>query len=301
MNNTFLNMQIENISHPITPLQELNLTDDFLFDVTTEDLEACKIIIELSLGITIKEIQWKEGQKVIHNLPGKRGIRLDFYVKDTENRIFNVEMQKRKEGNLPKRTRFYQGLVDAPLLKSGEHGFDHLNPLYIVVICDFDLFGYGKYRYTFTNRCHEIDGLELGDDSTKVFLNTRGENSNEVDRNLVNFLHYVRNSNADTLPNECDKRLLHLHTKIAKIKSSEQMEVAYMKMEERDRLIHEDGLIQGRIEGRTAGILEGKAEAIHTFIKINRNEQLSDSDISSLIQKYFQLTPDEADQFLANI
>lgn len=36
------------------PLQELNLMDDFLFDAATIDLEECKIIIELSLGITLK-------------------------------------------------------------------------------------------------------------------------------------------------------------------------------------------------------------------------------------------------------
>ena len=192
MSITKLNMQMENNTVPITPLKELNLVDDFLFDVTTEDLEACKIIIELSLGITIKEIHWKEGQKVLHNLPGKRGIRLDFYVIDSENRLFNVEMQKRNEGNIPKRTRFYQGLVDAPLLKSGERSFDNLNPLFIVVICDFDLYGYEKYRYTFSNRCHEIEGLELGDASTKIILNTKGTNSDEVDQSLVDFLHYVK-------------------------------------------------------------------------------------------------------------
>lgn len=134
------NKHIVNATERITPLKELNLIDDFLFDVSTEDLEVCRIILELSLGFKIKSIRWKEGQKVVHNLPGKRGIRMDFCVEDEDGNIFDVEMQKRNEGNLPKRTRFYQALVDAPLLKSGEKGFDNLNPLYIVVICNFDLF-----------------------------------------------------------------------------------------------------------------------------------------------------------------
>ena len=67
----------------IKPLRELNLIDDYMFDVATMDLETCKAIIELSLNIRIQEIEWKEGQKVVHNLPGNREIRLDFYVKDT--------------------------------------------------------------------------------------------------------------------------------------------------------------------------------------------------------------------------
>lgn len=49
-------------------LKDLNLTDDFLFDVTTENLENCKYIIELSLGIELKDLRWKENQKVIQKL-----------------------------------------------------------------------------------------------------------------------------------------------------------------------------------------------------------------------------------------
>lgn len=280
-----LNMQMDESSNSITPLQNLNLVDDFLFDVTTEDLEACKIIIELSLGITIKEIRWKEGQKVLHNLPGKRGIRLDFYVEDMENNIFNVEMQKRNQGNIPKRTRFYQGLVDAPLLKTGERGFDNLNPLYIVVICDFDLFNLDKYRYTFTNRCHEAKDLELGDGITKIILNTRGQNEHEVEKTLVDFLHYVADSNSSSLPEECDDRLIHLHNKVTQIKASEQMEATYMKMEERDRLIQQ----------------KGRNEAIISFIKVNKNDNMSDTEINNLLQKYFHLTSEEAATLLSQI
>lgn len=98
------------------------------------------------------------------NMPGKRGIRMDFYVEEEDGRIFDVEMQKRNIGNIPKRTRFYQALLDAPLLTSGEKGFDNLNPTYIVIICGFDLYGLGKYRYTFENQCREVLGLPLGDE-----------------------------------------------------------------------------------------------------------------------------------------
>lgn len=243
-----LNMQMKDENELLTPLQQLNLMDDFLFDVTTVDLEACKIIIELSLGIRIREIRWKEGQKVLHNLPGSRGIRMDFYVEDVEGRVFDVEMQKRNRGHIPKRTRFYQALVDAPLLKSGEEGFDNLKPTYIVVICGFDLYHEGKYRYTFNNTCQEIPGLLLGDQCTKIILNTKGTNDDEVEQPLIDFLHYVENSADENVPVDCDERLRHLHDIIRKIKASEQMGVTYMKMEERDRQIREDGISAGKIE-----------------------------------------------------
>ena len=80
---TKLNMQMYDAESILAPLQKLNLMDDFLFDAATGDLETCRIIIELSLGIRIRNIAWKEGQKVIRNLPGNRGIRMDFYVDST--------------------------------------------------------------------------------------------------------------------------------------------------------------------------------------------------------------------------
>ena len=266
-------MQMGEQNALLEPLQKLNLMDDFLFDVTTVNLEACKIIIELSLNIHINEIHWKEGQKVVHNLPGKRGIRMDFYVEDTNGRIFDVEMQKRNRGNIPKRMRFYQGMLDAPLLKSGEEGFDNLKPTYIVVICGFDQYKKGKYRYTFRNICKEIPNLELGDECTKVILNTKGGNDHEVEKTLVDFLHYVEKSNDENVSEDCDERIKHLHDIVKAIKASEQMGVNYMKMEERDRQIREEGQknllllqIQKKLEkGKTA---EEIAEALEQEVAV---------------------------------
>ena len=39
------------------PLKEMNLTDDFLFDVATTELENCKTIIELSTGLRLKSLK----------------------------------------------------------------------------------------------------------------------------------------------------------------------------------------------------------------------------------------------------
>ncbi|HJA11501.1 MAG TPA: Rpn family recombination-promoting nuclease/putative transposase [Candidatus Mediterraneibacter merdipullorum] len=260
------NMQITDeetkVQYTDNPLWNMNLMDDFLFDVATADIETCRIIIELSLGIRIREIRWKEGQKVVHNLPGKRGIRMDFYVEDVDGRVFDVEMQKKNEGNIPRRTRYYQALLDAPMLKSGERGFDHLKPAYIIVICGFDLFGYGLYRYTFDNRCKELPELTMGDGCSKIILNTKGRNDTEVDRTLVDFLHYIDHSSEENIPDDCDERLKNLHRKVYEIKTNEQMGVSYMKMEERDRLIREEGERLGEARGEARGKIEGEISVL---------------------------------------
>ena len=280
--NKQLNMRISNEEEILEPLRKLNLLDDFLFDVATVDLETCKIILELSLGIRIKKLSWREGQKVVHNLPGYRGIRMDFYAVAEDGTVFDVEMQKRNEGNIPKRTRFYQALVDSPMLKSGERGFDNLRPTVIIVICGFDLYGYGKYRYTFENRCLEDLTLPLGDDCKKVILNTKGNNKNEVESNLVDFLNYIENSEDESISECCDERLKNLHNKIRQIKSSVQIGVEYMKMEERDRLIREEAMQQGLAQGQS----QGETRMAKLVLELTQKQRFSDLERATLNEEY---------------
>ncbi len=249
------------------PFADLNLIDDFLFDVATVDLETCKDIIELSLNIRIREIRWKEGQKVVHNVPGCRGIRLDFYVIDETGHLYDVEMQARNTGNIPKRTRFYKALLDAPLLKSGEAGFDRLPTACIIFICGFDLFGYGKYRYTFDNRCREVPELTLEDGLYTVFLNTEGNNEDEVEPALVEFLKFVRNSSQAIAASCADSRVRRLGGKIARLKSRAELEAEYMKMEDRDRQIYRDGYEDGEKAGERNGEIKGEAKKLHSLVE----------------------------------
>ena len=91
---------------------------------------------------------------------------------------------------------------------------------------------------------------------TKLLLSTKGENEEEVPKELVDFLHYVTESNENGLPDECDERLKRLHESIREIKASADMEVEYMKMEERERIIRDEGKQIGIINGKIESILE---------------------------------------------
>ena len=75
-------------------------------------------------------------------------------------------------------------------------------------------------------------------------------------KELVDFLHYVTESNENGLPDECDERLKRLHESIREIKASADMEVEYMKMEERERIIRDEGKQIGIINGKIESVLE---------------------------------------------
>lgn len=71
----------------------------------------CKELLEIILEVKIRDITYPEEQKTIKIIRDARSIRLDVYVEDDQNTVYNVEMQTTNPGNLPKRTRYYQGLI----------------------------------------------------------------------------------------------------------------------------------------------------------------------------------------------
>ncbi|MFR0962087.1 MAG: hypothetical protein ACLSGB_09455 [Dorea sp.] len=53
------------------PLKEMNLTDDFLFDVATTELENVQDNYRIIYWFAIKKPQVERRSEVIHNIPGK--------------------------------------------------------------------------------------------------------------------------------------------------------------------------------------------------------------------------------------
>lgn len=45
--------------------------------------------------------------------------------------------------NLPKRMRYYQGMIDLNILEKGEN-YKNLKKSFVIFICTFDLFGLGR-------------------------------------------------------------------------------------------------------------------------------------------------------------
>ncbi|MDD3794642.1 MAG: hypothetical protein PHE06_01490 [Lachnospiraceae bacterium] len=56
----------------------------------------------------------------------------------------------------------------------------HQAVLEIIMITPYDLFGYGKYQYTFQPVCKGAPGLQLEDGTKQIFLNTKGRNPEDV-------------------------------------------------------------------------------------------------------------------------
>lgn len=77
--------------------------------------------------------------------------------------------------------------------------------------------------YTFRHRCIEKEGLELGDLSTKIFLNAKGE-SDTLDPDIAAFLRYVDGKAAEgALAKEINEEVI-------RIKEHKEMRREYMTL-----------------------------------------------------------------------
>ena len=97
-----------------------NLSDFALFLSVMRNREAYESVLSIILDEKNLSLEEVHVEHVVLNDYGKRSIRLDVWARDSKNRHINTEMQNDTESDdIPRRARFYQSLIDTPILKSG--------------------------------------------------------------------------------------------------------------------------------------------------------------------------------------
>ncbi len=202
-----------------------------------------------------------ETQKAEYGRLTSKGVRFDVYS-EIDGKCFDVEMQVVQRGDEPRRTRYYQCMMDMQTLKAGK-SYNQLPDSYVVMIGQFDLFKKGRHIYRFQNIEMNDHDLRLEDGTMKVFLNSKGT-ENDIPEDLLHFLDLV-NGNAPE-----DDFCRRVELEIARIKQDAQIRSAFMDMEdklryERERAREEglsEGLDRGRQEGLDEGLSRGRQEGL---------------------------------------
>lgn len=241
-------------------LKELTLKDNFMFGAVMCDENNCKRLLELVLEFPIERVEVSKERSIVYH-PEYKGVRLDVYAKDENNTHYNVEMQAVFHRALGKRARYYHSQIDMDLLTTGKE-YAELPNVYVIFICDFDPFGMKKYRYTFRHLCLESSTVQLEDGYETIFLSTCGENSEEVSRELVKFLTYVRADLEESTADFGDSFVENLQKAVSDIKQSRRMGERYMLTE----LLMQDERRAGREEGREEGRIVGHRESVIEFL-----------------------------------
>ena len=253
-----------------------------------ENKELCRRVLETLLQMEIELTEYPVREKNIRLSTEGKPIRLDIYVKDKEDTLYDAEMQN-KNGksletiSLPKRSRYYQALMDSESLRKGID-YHFLSDSYIIFICTFDPFGQGKYLYTFENICKEDKKLSLNDRTSKLFFNTKAERSS-IPENIRNLFDYIE----DRIIR--DELTQDLDMEVEKLRKDEGWWAAYMKTVTWEM----DARFEGRHEGIEIGRIEGGIETlIHTCHNLGTTKEQAKEQ---LIQQ-FALSPQAAEEEL---
>lgn len=228
---------------------QVHLSDFALFLSVMRHKRAYECVLSMILnepGLELKEVKVEQ---VILNKDGKRAIRLDAWAESMDNRQFDAEMQNDSSSDsIPKRIRYYQGLLDTPVLKAGKQTkYRELPSTVIIFITQEDIFHKDLAKYTFMEQCEEVQGLHLEDGTTKIFLNMASKNGS---KELVSLLQYMKNTTLDNPDITVrDERLVELDRIVTEVKENEEWEAVQMNL-------IEIGIEKGKAEGKAEGVAE---------------------------------------------
>lgn len=229
---------MENTETKQTNWEELSISNDFLFGKIMQNPELCGELLQRILPeLKIDRIEYPKLQKSIKQDIDARSVRLDVYVKDNKNTVYDIEMQVSDTKELPERSRYYQGMIDLQLMDKGQF-YKKLNRSYIIFICPFDAYGKGRHIYTFENICKEDKSISMGDGAVKIFLNANGT-QDDVSKELKAFLDYVAGKKPE------DSFVEKLEEAVNEAKKNREWRREYMTLLMRDRENVEKGIEKG--------------------------------------------------------
>ena len=290
-----------------TLLKNLTIKNNFMFAAVMSDEENCKGFLERALSIKIAHVEISTEKSIVYH-PEYKGVRLDVYAKDGNNTRYNVEMQVLKQPALGRRSRYYQSQMDMELLAKGCE-YEELPDSYVIFLCDFDPFGERKYRYTFRTACEETKKVSLKDGRCIMFLNTCGEDEEDVPKELVSFLRFVHADLKESQKDFQDDYVRQVQKSVTHIKGSREMEERFMLLEELLKDEHRQGVQEGIQKGIQKGELKATREILEmTLVKFGQLpddflKTLYEQQDTGIIKSWIQiaLTVQSLDEFISKI
>lgn len=286
------------------PLSELNLIDNFLFHKMIDDPETgeefCRILLRTILNREIRHIKITP-QKDIYGIDtDMHGIRMDAYLEDIGGSdaldadilpdIYDIEpnLTYEKE-SIPKRMRFYQGMIDSTNLRKG-HTYKNLPNAVIIFILPYDPFGDNRMVYTIQNTIKENSDIDYNDGALKIILYTKGKAGN-ASKELQDMLKYFESS---TTANVTNPDIEFVHHMVDRLKERKEMKLEYMKNCEWDEFNKNIGREEGIVLGRE----EARQEGIHNLISTCLKNKISCDNILTELISTYSITQEEAQLYI---
>ena len=242
-------------------IENFNLMDDEFFSACFKDnYKAVTCILRIIFDDENLEIIELKIQEIFTNFKG-HSVQLDIIAKNkVTNVIYNIEIQRAKDGASPERARYHVDIYDTHNLKKN-HDFKDLPTTFVIFITETDIFGEGLPIYKI-HRVFEHNNKPFNDRSYIYYVNGAYKGNDDIGKLVHDF--QCKNPEKFYFEELAEKVRFFKTTKEGK------MELSSLLKKTADKYIKQNKdkyIAKGKAEGEKLGIAKTLLETAKRMIK----------------------------------
>lgn len=177
-------------------ISKLRLLDDDLMKLVFDrNIEATELLLNIILQrADIKVLEVVTEREYKNPLADGRSIVIDIYAKDSDEKIYDIEVQRSDRGADFRRARFYSSMIDTKMLKE-KQDFKDIHDSYVIFITENDVIGDGLSLYHIGRMVKET-GATFVDGSYIIYVNGSYRDDNDP---IGKLMHDFRCTNPDEM------------------------------------------------------------------------------------------------------
>lgn len=166
-------------------IQRLCLFDDEFMKKCFEDQDDCvELVLRIIMDRPDLKVTSSKTEYVIQNLQG-RSVRFDIKATDSQQKQYDIEVQRADKGAGQKRARHNSSMMDANALKPKED-VNKLPETYVIFITENDVLGAGEPVYEIERKIIQTDEL-FNDGSHILYVNGAYRGDTPIGRLMQDF------------------------------------------------------------------------------------------------------------------
>ena len=235
-------------------MEHPTLMDDVPFTVAVRrSMALSQLIIRTTLSRDDLVVRKVHVQEKIPGV-GYKGVVFDALCIDSCGNMYDVEVQKGRFEDLPKRAEFYEAMLTVHSLEVGSHGYADMPHRCVIFICDGDVEMRGKAMYSYSFKSD--DGRHLEEGGRIIFVNGEYRSDDAIGRLMAD----MNQSDPEMAFNEEVRGSLTMLTG----------EEGSRDMSDEMEMLRNAIFSDGRAEGERIGEDRGKAELAARMLKDGR-------------------------------
>ena len=160
----------QDLQDKLQRIAKMRMFDDTLMNAVFDNrVEETEVLIQIILGRDDIRVISTKTQEEFVNVYG-RMVTLDIVARDTDNKLYNIEVQRDKYKAPPQRARFHAAVTDITLLKDRQP-FKEMPERYTIFITEEDKFGKGLPMYHVENKIAELNDEPFQDGGHIIYVN----------------------------------------------------------------------------------------------------------------------------------